>query len=359
MLLSEKELSTLKGLPSWLPLIDVCDSELEVDVLPAVVMNPDAGYTSAGHSTDELSDRLSTVGAAAYRAALCYKLTGEKKYGENAVRIINSWYRTLRRIEGNQGQGVIGFHFLYYVVAGDWVRGVSGFDAGAFGDFLNEVILPCTRIDYKNNIAGWWAALSAGIHAYNNNYDGLQFVADKWREQVTEQVCTGSNSICSASFAADMLLSTKIWTLPEEITRSNTNNFNGGATKGIKGMDYTHFAMRAWTLCLEILLKEGINLYETDEARYFQNVFNKVVTWVKDPILSPYYARNGGELTNIMKVDYFAPLALRFTAETEEDGVAISKANDILDNGANLKPFIGDRWQLDLLFRGNYNAPLV
>lgn len=359
MLLSEKEFDTLRGASTWEPLVAVCDGELSFVVKPIVVLNPDGVYTETGHTSDEVDAHFGVSGVTAYRAALCYKLTGDVKYAKNAQRIIDAWYLTLKRVEGLQGQNLLGFHFLYFVVAGDWVRGVSGWDGVKFGEYLRDVILPYTRIDYKNNIASWWCALTAGISAYNKDYDGLIFASNKWREQIGEQVCTGSNAICSASYASDMMIKTKIWTLPDELTRSGTSNFHGGNDKGVKGIDYTHFGMRAWTLCAEILLKEGVNVYGGTAGRYFQNVFNKLVGWVYEPVYSPYFARNFKELRNVEKCDYFAPLVLRLDETETVDSEAIERAKLILDNGARGKPVIGDRWQLDLLFRGNYNAPVA
>lgn len=358
MLLSEKEFATLRG-AGWLPLVAVCDGELSFDVNPVTVLNPEGVYTETGHTSNSLDEHFGLSGSVAYRAGLCYRLTGDVKYAQNAQRIIDAWYRTLKRVEGLQGQNLLGFHMLYFVVAGDWVRGVNGWDGVEFGRYLKNTILPYTRIDYKNNIACWWGALTAGISAYNKDYTGLVFASSKWKEQINKQVCAGSNTVCSASFASDMMPATKLWTLPEELTRSNEggSNFNSGSSKGYKGIDYSHFCMRALTLCAEILLKEGVNVYNSTEARYFQNVFNKLVGWVHEPVYSPYYARNLRALSQVEKFDYFAPLVLRFEADDADDTTAIERAELMLDNGVRNKPVIGDRWQLDLLFRGNYNAP--
>ncbi|UOF77449.1 alginate lyase [Caudoviricetes sp.] len=363
ILLSKNEMATLKAKTSaWSPLVAVCDSELDYEVQPLNVINTVSSYTDTGHDQNQVSDRLSIPASIAYRASLCYQLTGDVKYATNAQRIIDAWSKTLRRIEGAEAQSIIGFHWLYLVVAGDWTRGVNGWDGVEFGNYLNDTIIKQSRIHYQKNISSWWSALTAGIHAYNDNYEGLLSVVDDWKRQVNEQVCDGTADVCNASYALDMSATTKLWTLPEELTRSaeGGSNFNSGATKGQKGLDYTHFGMRPWTLCMEILLKEGINVYETDEAGKLQNVFNKLVGWVIAPVYSPYYARNKGNLSNVDKVDYFAPLTMRFKPRAgieTEDTNAITSARNVLDYGILGQPITGDRWQLDLLFRGNYNPP--
>lgn len=364
ILLSPKELSTLRAnTTAWQPLIGVCDGFMDYEPDPMIVFSTESSYNATGHTENKPSDRLSIPAAIALRQALCYQLTGDTKYATKAQYIIDQWYKTLRRIESLSGQGVIGFHFLPYIVSADWVRDVNGWDSEYFGEFLNDIVLPQTRIAYKNNIASWWCALTAGIHAYNDNYEGLLEVRDYFKEQIGEQVCiTKGIGVCASSYlktngVSDMSFETAQWSMPDEITRSNTSNFHGGNDKGIKGISYSHFGMLPWTLALEILFKEGINLYETTQGRYFQNVFNKMVGWVKTPSTFPYANKGTNtpeKLLNVKQCSYFAPLVKRFKASQDGDQTAINDAIAILDDAGGIQ---GDRWQLDLMYRGKWNPP--
>ncbi len=354
ILLSQKELHDLRSRPDvWVNLRVTCDSELDYVAEPAVVFNPDSSYTKTGTSTNELSDRLSIPGGIAYRAALCYQITGDEKYAVHAQNLIDQWSRTLRRVDGFVGQGVIGYHFLTYVVAADWVRGVNGWDGVFFGNFLKTKILPQTRYYYKNNTATWWSALEAGIYAYNDDYNGLIQTKNRWEAQMTDQLCvTDGSGACTLSAASGLTFEQKQWAFTEEIVRSGTSEFVSGTTKGQRGMSYTHFNLKAFTLAAEILLKEGINIYTSSLGRYYQNAFNKAVNWVHDPTTFPYYASNGGDLANVRQCSYFAPLTLRFKPTTDVDSVALERARAILEAGID-----GDVWQIDFPYLYLWNPP--
>ena len=352
ILLSKKEMDTLAAntaaVENLRARVTGEDAALEIKAL--VDLAPTGPYTATGHTQDTQSEILRTQGVVAYRAALLYQLTGDTAHAKRAQYIIDRWSRTLRRIEGLQAQSVIAFHFPLYVIAAGWVRGVNKWSGNGFGDFCIDRILPMTRRTYKNNIAAWWCALEAAIYSYTNNYNGLRKTSALWRYQVMAQVCStyeSTGSICYSPYTTDIAAEEpRRYVLPDEVSRSDSSDFHGGATKGKKGLDYTHFALHAWTLAAEILLKEGDNVYDTDEAAVFEQAFYKTVGWVKTPSTFPYYALNGGVLTNVTKCGYFAPLCERFT------GSGISDALTLLAS-----PIIGYEYQLDFLFGGRWNLP--
>jgi len=358
ILLSPKEMLALRNnVTAWLPLKILVDSELDYEPEPLVDYRTVSAYNNAGHTANEISARLYESGARAYRAALCYQMTGDVLYANKAKEIIEAWYRTLRRIEGFSAQGTVGFHLPYYIVAADWIRNVKGWDGNDFADFLRRKVLPQTRHYYKNNVATWWSALEACIYAYLDDYDGLLQTKSRVIDQINEQMCIYSGQGgCLLTFG-NLSLEQKFYTFPEETTRSGTSNYNAGPDIGKRGLSYSHFLMRSLTICFEILLKEGVNMYITDEGLAVQKFFNKLVGWVKTPSTFIFYDNNlDGEgnslLDNVRQCGYFATLARRYEGDTTENATAITDAKAIINAG-----ILGDAWQFDLLYQYKWNPP--
>lgn len=371
MLFSDAEANALKvRTASWRELKTIYEDELSFEPDPPTVFEAESSYTEEGSEENLQSLRISRAGQVAYRSALLYRITKDESYAERSQEIIDVFVDNLSIIKGDVAKGIIGFHFLYFVLAGDWVRGVNGWGGNAFSDFLMDVIKPASRRDYKNNIASWWCALEAGIYAYRLNNPtvlasdrkGMSDTRILWRTQIANQVCRKISSIapvkyspaCSLSFVKDLHFSEKEWTLPDEITRSTTSDFHGGETKGRKGISYTHFGMLPWALSAEILYKKGYDCYKTTEARYFENIFTKVVGWVDNPSTFPYADGQVNQLLNVRQCSYFALLWQRLKSADKKNREARVKAKDLLQISGDI---LGDHYQLDLLFMQKWNPP--
>lgn len=397
LLVSQAELNTLKkNKASWNGLYTRVAEEtlFNFDEYPIKDFSVESSYTDTGHTENFLSLRLSLPSYAAYRSALLYKLDGNKKYAWRAQELIDDWYKTLRRVNGNAAQGVIGFHFLGFVIAASFVQDVKRtvttitvnpktkkkttttteqeWDIQSFKDFLIKTIIPQSRNTYKNNIASWWVALEAAIYGLHDDNDKLEETLQVWKDQINDQVCVTSGvHPCNLSFVNDLTFDNKQYSLPDEIVRTPSSDFTGSgsdkARKGRRGISYSHYGLEPWTICAEILKKKGIDAYATDEGRIFQSLFNKMVTWVDDPSTFPYLSpkTNAGvtitntadNLSNVKQCTYFAPLVKRFDGlkrNTQADKDAITKAKTLLKINGSL---LGSQYQLDLLFYQKWNPP--
>lgn len=89
--------------------------------------------------------------AAAYQCGLMWKITGEKKYAEKAIQILNGWANTCRSLNGDSNvslaSGIYGFEFAN---AGELVRDYEGWpreDFRKFQDFMLKTFYP-TALDF-------------------------------------------------------------------------------------------------------------------------------------------------------------------------------------------------------------------
>lgn len=103
--------------------------------------------------------------AAAYACALRWKVTGDKLYADTAVRIMNAWAATLKRLGGDSNvdlaAGLYGYEFAN---AGEIMRGYPGWAAADFAAFqrmMRTVFYPInTDFLHRHNnteITHYWA----------------------------------------------------------------------------------------------------------------------------------------------------------------------------------------------------------
>lgn len=76
--------------------------------------------------------------AAAFQNALMWRITGQEKYGNTAVRILNAWARTCKNITGDTNaslaSGIYGYEFAQ---AGELLRGFEGWRVDDFKAYQN------------------------------------------------------------------------------------------------------------------------------------------------------------------------------------------------------------------------------
>ncbi|WP_426327969.1 alginate lyase family protein [Pedobacter sp. R-06] len=109
------------------------------------VANPQIKIVRGGKTREEPDpDNYSNAyrdAAAAYQLGLMYNLTGNTKYADKAVEILNAWAITNKNITGNSNKflasGIYGYQFAN---AAELVRGYSGWKAAEFKTFQNWML---------------------------------------------------------------------------------------------------------------------------------------------------------------------------------------------------------------------------
>ncbi|SDD35518.1 alginate lyase family protein [Glycomyces harbinensis] len=99
---------------------------------------------------------------AAYQNALRWRVSGSTAHRDKAVQILNGWSSTLESVQGNADRflaaGIYGYQFC---AAADIVRGVPGFNLGAFQDMMTSIFLPMNNSFLTNHndacITNYWA----------------------------------------------------------------------------------------------------------------------------------------------------------------------------------------------------------
>lgn len=98
----------------------------------------------------------------AYQTALVYQISGDTRYGDAAVRILNAWSSTMTSLWGNADRflaaGIYGYELAN---AAEIMRDYPGFDKEAMDKLLLEVFLPLNQNFLENHndahICNYWA----------------------------------------------------------------------------------------------------------------------------------------------------------------------------------------------------------
>ena len=319
LLTSIDELRTFRENPArWKRLINRCAREAGWLPTAVAVFSPHPRYSIFGRRPDALPT-LAADTLIAYRAALCYAVSGGLHHARHAQAILDAWARTLRTVEGEQGRAEINFDFPLFVIAADWVRGAGGWDDTPFRRLLTDVVAPLSNAARANNHGNWGVLLEASIGAYLGDRAVLARARARWEALLLDQV------------AAD-------GSLPRETCRSNTSDWCGGRDKGVNGLSYTHYALLPTTLSAKIFEQQGMSVWNTSAGARLAQAFARAASWTLHPETFPWFAANGGKLADVRNAAYFALLLRHYD---NADAARVLADGDIHMDEYELVPMFG------------------
>lgn len=134
--------------PAFSSLIDQCNSELATKAKPVASLDLSPKYVSSGENSDRKTNTLKPDASMAYRAGLCYELTGDTRYARHAQEIVDAWASTLTIVPNKYGQEELIFRMPYLIAAATWVKGVDRWNSSRVSEFLSRVVVPDN--EFKN-----------------------------------------------------------------------------------------------------------------------------------------------------------------------------------------------------------------
>jgi hypothetical protein len=239
---------------------------------------------AVGHATAKKS--LQDDANTAYGFALYFNLTNDKKYGKNAIQIINAWANGVKTFSRKDDSRLsFSYHFPALVFAADLMRNSglwSEADQRIFEKFLKEKAIPMNTSQSKNNWGNWGLVLASAGAAYLQDTTMLRQCADRWKFFIESQVAKDGH-------------------LPHEVKRG----------EGKSGIWYSHFCLFPQTIAAEILKNNGYDLYEYKSPgnRSLESAFHKIAFWTKNPDQFPHWNGAPEKLGGLYYFSYFEILA--------------------------------------------------
>ncbi|WP_139548430.1 alginate lyase family protein [Helicobacter pylori] len=286
------------------------DKKLSQTIQPCVQLNASKHYTSTGvREPDSCTKSFKKSALMSYDLALGYLVSKNKQYGLKAIEILNAWAKELQSVDTYQSEDNINFYMPYMNMAYWFVK--KAFPSPEYEDFIKRM-RQYSQSALNTNHGAWGILFDVSSALALDDHTLLQNSANRWQEWVFKAI--DENGV-----------------IPSAITRSDTSDYHGGPTKGIKGIAYTNFALLALTVSGELLFENGYDLWGSGAGKRLSVAYNKVATWILNPETFPYFQPN---LIGVHNNAYFIILAKHYSSPSTNE---LLKQGDLHEDGFRLK----------------------
>ncbi len=286
------------------------DKKLSQTIQPCAQLNASKHYTSIGvREPDACTKSFKKSATMSYDLALGYLVSKNKQYGLKAIEILNAWAKELQSVDTYQSEDNINFYMPYMNMAYWFVK--KAFPSPEYEDFIKRM-RQYSQSALNTNHGAWGILFDVSSALALDDHALLQNSANRWQEWVFKAI--DENGV-----------------IPSAITRSDTSDYHGGPTKGIKGIAYTNFALLALTISGELLFENGYDLWGSKAGKRLSVAYNKVATWILNPETFPYFQPN---LIGVHNNAYFIILAKHYSSPSADE---LLKQGDLHEDGFRLK----------------------
>ncbi|WRB71554.1 alginate lyase family protein [Helicobacter pylori] len=286
------------------------DKKLSQTIQPCAQLNASKHYTSTGvREPDICTKSFKKSALMSYDLALGYWVSKNKQYGLKAIEILNAWAKELQSVDTYQSEDNINFYMPYMNMAYWFVK--KAFPSPEYEDFIKRM-QQYSQSALNTNHGAWGILFDVSSALALDDHALLQNSANRWQEWVFKAI--DENGV-----------------IPSAITRSDTSDYHGGPTKGIKGIAYTNFALLALTVSGELLFENGYDLWGSEAGKRLSVAYNKVATWILNPETFPYFQPN---LIGVHNNAYFIILAKHYSSPSADE---LLKQGDLHEDGFRLK----------------------
>ncbi|WQY48442.1 alginate lyase family protein [Helicobacter pylori] len=286
------------------------DKKLYQKIQPCAQLNASKHYTSTGvREPDACTKSFKKTALMSYDLALGYLVSQNKQYGLKAIEILNAWAKELQSVDTYQSEDNINFYMPYMNMAYWFVK--KAFPSPEYEDFIKRM-RQYSQSALNTNHGAWGILFDVSSALALDDNALLHNSANRWQDWIFKAV--DENGVIASA-----------------ITRSDTSDYHGGPTKGIKGIAYTNFALLALTISGELLFENGYDLWGSEAGKRLSVAYNKVATWILNPETFPYFQPN---LIGVHNNAYFIILAKHYSSPSANE---LLKQGDLHEDGFRLK----------------------
>ncbi|WQZ68327.1 alginate lyase family protein [Helicobacter pylori] len=286
------------------------DKKLSQTIQPCAQLNASKHYTSTGvREPDACTKSFKKSALMSYDLALGYLVSKNKQYGLKAIEILNAWAKELQSVDTYQSEDNINFYMPYMNMAYWFVK--KEFPSPEYEDFIKRM-RQYSQSALNTNHGAWGILFDVSSALALDDHALLHNSANRWQDWIFKAI--DENGVIASA-----------------ITRSDTSDYHGGPTKGIKGIAYTNFALLAITISGELLFENGYDLWGSGAGKRLSVAYNKVATWILNPETFPYFQPN---LIGVHNNAYFIILAKHYSSPS---AIELLKQGDLHEDGFRLK----------------------
>ncbi|WQS09694.1 alginate lyase family protein [Helicobacter pylori] len=286
------------------------DKKLSQTIQPCAQLNASKHYTSTGvREPDICTKSFKKSALMSYDLALGYLVSQNKQYGLKAIEILNAWAKELQSVDTYQSEDNVNFYMPYMNMAYWFVK--KAFPSPEYEDFIKRMC-QYSQSALNTNHGAWGILFDVSSALALDDNALLHNSANRWQDWIFKAI--DENGVIASA-----------------ITRSDTSDYHGGPTKGIKGIAYTNFALLALTISGELLFENGYDLWGSEAGKRLSVAYNKAATWILNPETFPYFQPN---LIGVHNNAYFIILAKHYSSPSADE---LLKQGDLHEDGFRLK----------------------
>ncbi|MFP6350531.1 alginate lyase family protein [Helicobacter pylori] len=286
------------------------DEKLSQKIQPCVQLNASKHYTSTGvREPDACTKSFKKSALMSYDLSLGYWVSNNKQYGLKAIEILNAWAKEIQSVDTYQSEDNINFYMPYMNMAYWFVK--KAFPSPEYEEFIKRMH-QYSQSALNTNHGAWGILFDVSSALALDDNALLHNSANRWQDWIFKAI--DENGVIASA-----------------ITRSDTSDYHGGPTKGIKGIAYTNFALLALTISGELLFENGYDLWGSGAGKRLSVAYNKVATWILNPETFPYFQPN---LIGVHNNAYFIILAKYYSSPSADE---LLKQGDLHEDGFRLK----------------------
>lgn len=286
------------------------DKKLSQTIQPCMQLNASKHYTFTGvREPDSCTKSFKKSATMSYDLALGYLVSKNKQYGLKAIEILNAWAKELQSVDTYQSEDNINFYMPYMNMAYWFVK--KAFPSPEYEDFIKRMH-QYSQSALNTNHGAWGILFDVSSALALDDNALFHNSANRWQDWIFKAI--DENGVIASA-----------------ITRSDTSDYHGGPTKGIKGIAYTNFALLALTISGELLFENGYDLWGSEAGKRLSVAYNKVATWILNPETFPYFQPN---LIGVHNNAYFIILAKHYSSPSADE---LLKQGDLHEDGFRLK----------------------
>ncbi|HEX4032560.1 MAG TPA: alginate lyase family protein [Terracidiphilus sp.] len=224
--------------------------------------------------------------SAAYLQAVLWWISGDHRYADNAIRIMNTYSRSLKNYTGANTHLQAAWsaemwpraaEIIRYSHAG-WKRG----DVQTFSDMLTKVILPLIHDGARHNVGNWELSMiegMTGIAVFTDDRALLVHAEEMWSKRVPSYFY---NAKLDGDHPKELVPETRKGWFGQTTFNESTN---GISAETCRDLGHTGYSIAATMAAAETAHIQGDRLYESEEPRLMGALeFHAHLLLRKDPV---------------------------------------------------------------------------
>jgi Alginate lyase len=273
-------------------LIQLADSQMSFVPDPPDSMNVMGGYEPNNNLKQNRAWLWRNCNAA-YTLALAYTYTGETKYADKAIEVLNAWAVKGTVFTGADRGLQLGSYFSPMLYSADLLNSYTGWTVNKREVFkkwwVNNCLIHTTEV-MRTRFNNWLDAGILGTMCAAVVFEDKMLLQESLNYLLSYYKANKNEKVAKFGTAWKMTKDDRGTYLTTEVTRND----------GRSGITYTYYSLTTGVQCLEIARYAGFDFWQaaTPQGATFQKVIEQLFKWSMEGQNFPWNSKPDNKKTN-------------------------------------------------------------